>query len=172
MPFYTRWSLRFSFIYLLLTWFLEILRQSHILLGIPSILYFQYVGIIHLFFVGWLTQMIFGVAYWLFPTKNRESPRGYEPFNTASLYLLNIGLLMRLFFEPLLQFHYQHYLRWIYLTSSVFQLLAILFFSYNIWGRIRDKGIKKKVKEKQSDKIIQEEPLSVQGVKKQNDASS
>ncbi|MFW5968096.1 MAG: hypothetical protein ACOCV2_11290, partial [Persicimonas sp.] len=33
---------------------------------------------LHLFTVGWITQMIIGVALWLFPKWTREHPRGYE----------------------------------------------------------------------------------------------
>ncbi len=151
MPFYSRWSIRLSFFYLLIAWVLEILRQTQQLYGIPSVLYVQYIGILHLFLVGWFTQLIFGVAYWLFPTKNREQPRGYEPLNTASLYLLNIGLLMRLIVEPFMQYGYaRSYLPHLYAISSTFQMFAAFFFSYNIWGRIRDKGIVKKSSSKKS----------------------
>src|SRR5690606_37993876 len=31
---------------------------------------------LHLFVVGWLTELIFGVAYWLFPRHSRERPHG------------------------------------------------------------------------------------------------
>jgi hypothetical protein len=30
----------------------------------------------HFFMVGWVTQMIFGVAFWMFPIINRDQPRG------------------------------------------------------------------------------------------------
>jgi heme/copper-type cytochrome/quinol oxidase subunit 1 len=30
----------------------------------------------HLFLVGWVTQMIFGVIYWMFPIITRTRPRG------------------------------------------------------------------------------------------------
>ena len=30
----------------------------------------------HLFMVGWVTQLIVGIAYWMFPKFSREQPRG------------------------------------------------------------------------------------------------
>ena len=32
----------------------------------------------HLFMVGWVTQMIFGVIFWMFPIVTRARPRGSE----------------------------------------------------------------------------------------------
>jgi hypothetical protein len=33
---------------------------------------------LHLFMIGWVTQMIFGVAYWMFPRVSKENPRGWD----------------------------------------------------------------------------------------------
>jgi hypothetical protein len=33
---------------------------------------------VHLFVVGFVAQMIFGVAFWMFPRYSRDEPRGSE----------------------------------------------------------------------------------------------
>lgn len=50
--------------------------------------------------VGWVTQMIFGVIYWMFPIITRAQPRGNERLGWAVYILLNVGLLLRVIYEP------------------------------------------------------------------------
>ena len=56
---------------------------------------------IHLLVVGWVTGMIFGVAYWMFPKFSTEQPRGANGLAVASFVLLNLGLLLRVVGEPM-----------------------------------------------------------------------
>ncbi len=55
----------------------------------------------HLLMVGWTTQLICGVALWMFPPFSREQPRGDERLGWATYALLNSGLLLRVVAEPL-----------------------------------------------------------------------
>lgn len=55
---------------------------------------------IHLLTIGWLTQLIFGVAIWLFPRYSRERPYGPQILARIAYPLLNGGLLLRLVSEP------------------------------------------------------------------------
>ena len=55
----------------------------------------------HLFLVGWVTQMIFGVICWMFPIITRAQPQGNERLGWFSYILLNVGLLLRVIGEPL-----------------------------------------------------------------------
>lgn len=50
--------------------------------------------------VGWVTQMIIGVAFWMFPKYTRERPRGSEALAWITYVLLNVGLLLRAIAEP------------------------------------------------------------------------
>ncbi|MCL4823535.1 MAG: hypothetical protein KJZ57_04880, partial [Anaerolineales bacterium] len=50
---------------------------------------------IHLLVFGWLTQLIFGVVFWMFPVLSRERPRGSEALGWWTYALLNAGLLAR-----------------------------------------------------------------------------
>lgn len=54
----------------------------------------------HLFMVGWVTHIIIGVAYWMFPKSSKKSPRGLAILAWSTYLLLNIGLLLRIFAEP------------------------------------------------------------------------
>lgn len=55
---------------------------------------------LHFLFIGWVTQLIMGVGYWMFPRRSKESPRGSERLGWAVLILLNTGLVLRAIGEP------------------------------------------------------------------------
>jgi hypothetical protein len=54
----------------------------------------------HALTVGWLTQVVFGVAIWFFPKRRGDAPRGSEALGRAVLVALNLGVLVRLIAEP------------------------------------------------------------------------
>ncbi len=90
--------------------------------------------ILHMITVGWLSQLIFGVAFWLFPRASAQQPRGELLYIRICLVALNIGLPLRVATEPLSQ----GYLRGLLLGSAaVLQLTAALAFAANVWPRLR-----------------------------------
>lgn len=93
----------------------------------------------HLFMVGWVTQLIFGVAYWMFPKFSREQPRGHEQLAWVVYWLLNIGLALRLVGEPLVVM--QAGVGWGYLLplSALLQWIAGILFVVNTWPRVRER---------------------------------
>ena len=92
---------------------------------------------VHLLVVGWLTQLIFGVAYWMFPRYSAERPRGSERLSWITFALLNLGLLLRAIAEP------WHALAGrgagLLVGSAVLQVLAGWTFVWNTWPRIRER---------------------------------
>lgn len=94
---------------------------------------------LHLIVVGWLTQLIFGVALWMFPPRSRTQPRGPEAANWACYGLLNGGLLLRLVAEPLNAYHSHPTLGWILVTAALLQLAAVWIFVALVWIRVRAK---------------------------------
>ncbi len=54
-------------------------------------------------FVGWFIQFAIGIAYWLLPRrKSSTQPYGYNvKIAFAACGLLNVGLVLRIIFEPL-----------------------------------------------------------------------
>ncbi len=95
----------------------------------------------HLFLVGWLTQLIIGVAHWMFPKFSREQPRGIEPLLWATYICINVGLLLRVVAEPLLAQAAQPggFWGWILVLSAVLQWFGGLFFVINTWPRVKER---------------------------------
>ncbi len=104
---------------------------------------------LHLFVVGWLTQIIIGVALWLFPKWTKEQPRGREWLSWTALVTLNVGLLIRAGAEPgqiLLanESGWQSALGVLLVVSAILQWIGGIAFLVNIWGRIKGKRKRKR----------------------------
>ncbi len=93
----------------------------------------------HLFLVGWLTQLIFGIALWMLPSHTRERPRGNERLSWGAYIILNTGLLLRALAEPLRAAQIGEAQLWgqILVISAILQWLAALGFVLNAWPRVR-----------------------------------
>lgn len=88
--------------------------------------------------VGWLTQLIFAVAWWMFPTVSRETRRGSEGWMWASGVGLNGGLLLRMVGEPGLAWSGGGGL-WTALlwASAVAQVVSVGIWIVLMWPRVR-----------------------------------
>src|SRR5215212_7609120 len=82
----------------------------------------------HLLMVGWATQLICGVALWMFPPFSRERPRGDERLGWCTYVALNSGLLLRVVAEPLNSWSPTPWLGWALALSALLQVLAIWVF--------------------------------------------
>lgn len=100
----------------------------------------------HMLLVGWLMQLIFGVAYWMFPSpagKPRPahpSSRRYPALAWFTYAALNVGLLLRVIVEPWHGVRPQPGLGWLLVCSAVLQVTAGWTFVFTIWSRIRGRG--------------------------------
>ncbi len=94
---------------------------------------------IHLLVFGWLTQLIFGVVFWMFPKYSAEKPRGSEILGWWTYALLNLGLLLRAIGEPIQSTQPTPFSGWMLVLSAVLQFLAGLMFVVNSWGRVKEK---------------------------------
>jgi hypothetical protein len=92
---------------------------------------------IHLLVVGWLTQLIFGVAYWLFPRYSRERPYGNSRLAWAAYGLLNVGLAGRVVAEPATLLALGAIWGPVLVASAGAQALGAISFVYYIWPRVR-----------------------------------
>jgi hypothetical protein len=103
--------------------------------------------------VGWLTQLILGVAWWLFPPlaaglrsdaplpiRRGQSQRGNERLFWVTFVLLNIGILLRAVGEPLYGWTGLGLFGILAGVSGVFLLLAAIAFVANMWSRVRELG--------------------------------
>lgn len=94
---------------------------------------------IHLLVFGWLTQLIFGVVFWMFPKFSAEKPRGSETLGWWTYVLLNLGLLLRAITEPIHANQPNVLSGWMLVLSAVLQFQAGLLFVVNSWGRVRER---------------------------------
>lgn len=94
---------------------------------------------VHLLVVGWLTQLIFGVAYWLFPRHSRETPYGRSWLAVTGFILLNAGLILRLVCEPALSWSPSAVWQWGLGASALSQWLGVVGLTSYFWGRVKRK---------------------------------
>lgn len=135
MPPLSRWLVKSGFCCLALALLLEglLARPGGTLPGLPDSA--LHLGAIHLLTVGWLLQLITGVAFWMFPRHPTRPPRGDARLGWTGFGLLNAGLLLRLVGEPWqLGFGGP---AWPLLASAAFQVVAIGLIVRLLWPRIR-----------------------------------
>lgn len=138
MPPLTRWFVKTSFVYLALALITGLLVEIQSALKLTSLggLFPIY---IHLLVFGWLSQLIFGVVFWMFPRYSAERPRGSETLGWWTYALLNVGLLLRALAEPIDSMQPNPFSGWTLVLSAILQFLAGLLFVINSWGRVKEK---------------------------------
>jgi len=94
----------------------------------------------HLLTVGWATQLIFGVAFWMFPRVSREQLQGDERLAWGIFGALNVGLGLRALGEPAAAL-------WPRLTpapilplAATLQVVAVWLFVVAAWPRVKALG--------------------------------
>jgi hypothetical protein len=133
MPTLTRWFLRSALIYLVASLAIAVvLAVPHgPTLDILTPVYF------HFLMVGWVTQTIFGVAYWMFPRFSPDKPRGREHLAVVTYAGLNAGLIARAVAEPMLVLRASDFWTIVLIISAFLQWLAALTFAVNTWARVK-----------------------------------
>lgn len=137
MPTESRWLIRTALIYLAVALGLGVLRagqQAGLVPGRPAVLWLPQ---LHFLTVGWITQLIFGVAYWLFPRPSAASREVIEWAIWGGYVSLNGGLVLRLIAEP----------GWLPATAETWglglsaglQWVASLCFVAHFWSRVHTK---------------------------------
>jgi len=153
MPVTSRTLIKASILYLCLGTIMGALMlvDRWIELG-PAIAYLR-VSHMQVLIVGWLTQLILGVAWWLFPTlktgrrsaeplpaRRGQLQRGNEPLFWATFVCLNAGILLRAIFDPLYSWSKVDAFGFLTGISGLFLLLAAVAFVANMWTRVRVLG--------------------------------
>src|SRR5690348_15588131 len=95
---------------------------------------------IHLFVVGWLTQLIFGIAYWMFPKATAQQPRGNDALAVLTYVCLNLGLLARVIGEPWQAVAPGVMAGGLLVASGVLQWLGGVGFAVLAWPRVRGRA--------------------------------
>ena len=139
MPAITRTFIKTAMGYMLAGMLLSTLWLTHLAWPLhPLLAYFQPTAL-HLIVVGWLTQLIFGVALWMFPPWSKTEPRGLALPAWLCYALLNGGLLLCLIAEPLNSYRPVLVLAWLLLASAALQVIAVWLFVALVWTRVRTK---------------------------------
>lgn len=137
MPYVSRLFIKTGIAYLVVTFVAGAVMLSLEALGRPVPLI---IGIEHghAGFIGWLVNMVIGVAYWLLPANRARfsQTQGRYPERVArsSFYLLNVGLILRLVGEPLLAVG--AVVRFIVVVAAVLQVIGIAAFAGIAWQRV------------------------------------
>lgn len=134
MPTLTRWYIRTSFLYLLVALLLGVPLALRTRLSLPAVFGFLSPVYFHLFLVGWITQLIFGVIFWLFP-KPEADHWNWERTGWLTWALLNSGLLLRVLTEPIAAQSPGSLWGWGLVLSAILQWLAGMGLILIVWPR-------------------------------------
>lgn len=107
--------------------------RLHPQLGLWSPVYY------HLLMVGWATQLITGVALWMFPVLSRDRPRGDERIGWVAYGALNSGLLLRAIAEPLHAAAPRSWSAWMLATAALLQAIAVWALVLALWPRVKQR---------------------------------
>lgn len=138
MPTLTRWFLKTAFVCLGLGLMAGVLLGFQAQLGLSE-LSGVFPVYVHLMVFGWITQLIFGVVYWMFPKYSLERPRGSERLGWWTYGLLNLGLLLRVIGEPIQSVQASAPVGWMLVTAAGLQFCAGLLFVINSWSRVKER---------------------------------
>ena len=139
MPPLTRWFIKTALVYFIAALLTGVIVAARSALALPDQLAALTPVYFHLLMVGWVTQLIFGVVYWMFPKYSQAQPRGSDRLGWATYVLLNTGLVMRAIGEPLTGLQPGSGFGWMLAASAVFQLLAGWSFVANTWPRVKER---------------------------------
>ncbi len=135
MPQITRVFVKSALLYLvasLLMGLLSALPQTFLPVGIGPVT-------VHLLTIGWLTQLIAGIAYWMFPKQSRERPRGYDGLMWAAYGALNGGLILRAVAEPAVTVDDSAIWRWLLVVAAFCLWLSGVLLLINLWPRVKER---------------------------------
>lgn len=137
MPPLSRWYIKLAMIYLVAGLFVGTIGALQQPLRLPQLFALTGPAYVHMLVVGWITQMIFGVAYWMFPKYSPDAPRGGNAVAVTTFVFLNLGLILRVLCEPLLLWRPDMLPGWLLGVAGFAQALAAIGFAVNTWPRVK-----------------------------------
>ena len=94
----------------------------------------------HIILVGSVMMMIMGVALWFFPRAQKDDAK-YDPDKILIAYwLMTSATALRFISQLMVSFIYSDFFSILITVFSFFQVIAIIYFFFAIWGRIRPVG--------------------------------
>jgi hypothetical protein len=137
MPRLTRYFIKTALVYLALSLLLGAVLAARAAFDLPAELAALSPVFFHLFMVGWVTQLIFGMLFWMLPKFSRELPRGNEKVAWVAYILINCGLVLRVIGEPLTALRAEWGPGWLLGLSALLQLSGGWAFIANVWPRVK-----------------------------------
>lgn len=139
MPRLARYHIKAGLLYLALALIVGVVLVAQPLLAWSSTLALLRPVFLHLLIVGWITQLIIGVAYWMFPKHTKTQPRGNPRLGWWVFVLLNLGLMLRAVSEPLAVLYPGTVIGLGLVAAAVAQVLAGWLFVVTIWPRVKER---------------------------------
>ena len=139
MPTLSRWFIKIGMLYLVIGLMMGAALLAQPVMGWSSSLQVLRPVYLHFLFIGWVTQVIMGVGYWMFPKYSKEKPRGKEWVGWMVLISLNAGMVLRAIGEPAVVLAPQAGLGWTLAVAALLLLAAGWGFIFNTWGRIKER---------------------------------
>lgn len=133
MPTLTRWFLRAAIVNLLAALALALALAIPAFGGRSSGWGPVYV---HLLVMGWATQMIFGVAYWMFPRRQPLDLTAFDWLGWTCFATMNLGLLLRALTEPVLAVRSSERGAEGLMLAAALQLVSVTAFVIQTWPRV------------------------------------
>lgn len=139
MPPLTRWFIKSALVFFVAALLIELGSALNSLVPLSPVLRVLGPVYFHLFLVGWVSQLIFGIVFWMFPKASLERPRGSEALGWVTFWLINLGLLLRLIGEPYQALQPTAGMGWLLAASALLQWIAGIAFVVNTWARVKEK---------------------------------
>ncbi len=132
MPTITRYFIKTAMLYFVIGLLMAFLLSIKTFVTLPDAILLLNPTYLHVLVMGWITQLIFGVAYWMFPKYSKNKPRGDERIGWFIFICFNLGLITRIIGEPFA-------VRWLLPISAVLQFVAVWFFILAVWPRVKER---------------------------------
>ena len=130
MPPLSRLFIRASFVNLLAGFTIGSLLLTHKGIFIHPALWGWLPAHIELLLIGWIVQLIMGVAFWITPRFWNAPRRGNETGAQVALFLINAGVWL-VIFQALLGGE-----NWMLVAGRLLEVGAVTAFSLHLWQRI------------------------------------
>ncbi len=136
MPALSRWFLRAALLHLVAA---LVLNLSRVLPGLPDATRAALAPVgVHFLMVGWVTQMIVGVGYWMFPRPGRSF--GPPWLGWTAFAGLNAGVLLRAVAEPAVSLGAAGPLRALLVVAAGLQLVGAFAAVALLWPRLEERA--------------------------------
>ena len=134
MPRLSVYYIRASLLYLLVGFTLGGLILANKGLGFSPAVWMLLPMHIEFDMMGWLVQLVMGIAYWILPRFSNGPARGNERLSWLAFLLINTGILLAAS-DGIFS------IQWISLVGRMLETLALILFAVGNWKRIKAHGV-------------------------------